>query len=170
MSYIIDDDTLTKIADIIGGEDAVKIINVLKNSDEVTDEEIVEKTGVKLNDVRKILYKFYDHSIVSLRRTRDRKTGWFIFHWKLQTNQIEGYIKNLKLRVLEKLETRLQYEKTHDFYHCGNSECERLTFEEAMENFFRCPKCGKPLQHFDNGEFIKKLQAKIEELRRELDG
>ncbi|MEM2876210.1 MAG: transcription factor, partial [Candidatus Bathyarchaeia archaeon] len=138
MSYLVDNETLTKLAEVIGGEEAVKIINILKDVDEITDEEIVDKTGIKLNDVRKILYKLYDHSIVSLRRNRDKKTGWFIFHWKVQRSQIEGYIKNLKLRVLEKLETRLDYERSHDFYHCGNPECEKVSFEEAMENLFRC--------------------------------
>ena len=80
----IDDATLLKVAEALGEEDAVKLIDILKNSDEITDDEIATKTGIRLNSVRKILYKLYDHSLVSLRRTRDPKTGWFIFHWRLQ--------------------------------------------------------------------------------------
>lgn len=168
MSYMVDDDTLMKLAEVLGGEDVINIVNVLKGVDEITDEEIVQKTGIRLNDVRKILYRLYDHSIVGLRRSRDKNTGWFIFHWRLQTNQIEGFIKNLKLRVLEKLETRLQYEKSHAFYWCGKQECERITFDDAVENVFRCPRCSQLLQHYDNSEIVEKIRSKIEELRKEI--
>ncbi|NIQ07959.1 MAG: transcription factor, partial [Candidatus Korarchaeota archaeon] len=55
---------LTKVAEALGQEDAIKIIEVLKNSSEVTDDKIANKTGIRLNFVRKLLYKLYDHSLV----------------------------------------------------------------------------------------------------------
>jgi transcription initiation factor IIE alpha subunit len=73
--------------------------------------------------VRKALYRLYDHSIVALRRTRDKETGWFIFNWRLQPDQLEGFILNQKCRVLEKLETRLEYEKSHEFYSYQTPGC-----------------------------------------------
>ncbi|MEM3581323.1 MAG: transcription factor, partial [Candidatus Bathyarchaeia archaeon] len=103
MLSTIDDATLMKVAEALGEEEAVKLIEILKNSDEITDDELANKTGIRLNNVRKILYKLYDHSLVSLRRTRDPKTGWFIFHWKLQPDQLEGFILSQKRRVFEKL-------------------------------------------------------------------
>jgi len=39
--------------------------------------------GVSINEyvvVRKALYRLYDHSIVALRRSREKETGWFIFN------------------------------------------------------------------------------------------
>ena len=92
----VDNDTLMKVADVLGGEEAVKIVEVLRDVDEVTDEEIVAKTDIRLNTIRKILYRLYDRSIVALRRTRDKNTGWFIFHWRLQPDQIDGYLVNQK--------------------------------------------------------------------------
>jgi len=168
MQSFIDDVTLIKIAEVFGNEDAVKIIDILKEVDEITDEEIANKTGIRLNFVRKILYKLYDRSLVGLRRSRDETTGWFIFHWRLQPDQLEGFILNQKRRILEKLETRLRYEKNHDFYYCSTPECERIPFEDAMELVFRCPTCNKPLMHYDNGELIEALNQKIEALRKEL--
>lgn len=153
---------------IIGGEDAKAIVEVLGQVDEITDEEIVNKTNIKLNIVRKLLYRLYDHSIVGLRRTRDKDTGWFIFHWRLQPDQIDGFLTNQKKHILQKLEDRLEYEKNHDFYYCQTDGCKRLPFEEATEYVFRCPKCEKPLMHFDNSKIIKFLSNKIEELRSEL--
>jgi len=168
MLSIIDDTTLMKVAEALGEEEAVKLIEILKNSDETTDDEIANKTGIRLNSVRKILYKLYDHSLVSLRRTRDPKTGWFIFHWKLQPDQLEGFILSQKRRVLEKLNIRLGYEKNHDFYNCYTPGCKRVPFEDAVEIVFRCPTCGKPLMHCDNDKFVQALTKKVEQLRKEL--
>ncbi len=168
MLSAIDDITLAKVAEAFGEEEAVKLIEILKNSNEITDDEIANKTGIRLNNVRKILYKLYDHSLVSLRRTRDPKTGWFIFHWKLQPDQLEGFILSQKRRVYEKLNIRLEYEKNHDFYYCNTHGCRRIPFEEAVELVFRCPTCGKPLMHYSNEKIVKILTEKLEQLRKEL--
>jgi transcription initiation factor TFIIE subunit alpha len=164
----VDDKTLNKVAEVFGNEDAVKVMGVLKGADEITDDEIANKTGIRLNSVRKILYKLYDHSLVALRRSRDENTGWFIFHWKLQPDQLEGFILNQKRRVLEKLQIRLDYEKGHDFYYCGSPKCQRIPFEDAVESVFRCPSCTNALVHFDNQHIIKALESKVEQLRKEL--
>lgn len=164
----IDDATLLKVAQAVGEEDAIKLIEILKNIEETTDDEIANKTTIRLNSVRKILYKLYDHSLVGLRRTRDPKTGWFIFHWKLQPDQLEGFILSRKRQVLEKLDVRLAYEKNHDFYYCYTAGCKRIPFEEAVELVFKCPACGKPLMHYENERILKALSKKVEQLRKEL--
>jgi transcription initiation factor TFIIE subunit alpha len=164
----LDDATLLKVATALGEEDAVKLIEILKNAEEITDDEIANKTSIRLNSVRKILYKLYDHSLVSLRRTRDPKTGWFIFHWKLQPDQLEGFIVSQKRRVLEKLNARLEFEKNHDFFFCYTPGCKRVPFEEAVELVFRCPTCGRPLMHYENDGILLALTKKVEALRKEL--
>jgi len=168
MLSFVDDTTLIRVAEVFGSEDAVKVIDVLKGVNEITDDEIANKTGIRLNSVRKILYKLYDHSLVGLRRSRDENTGWFIFHWRLQPDQLEGFIQTQKRRVLEKLETRLGYEKNHDFYYCYTPGCKRIPFEEAVELVFRCPTCNKPLMHYDNEKILEALNIKVEQLRKEL--
>lgn len=164
----IDDTTLLKVAGALGEQEAIKLIDILKDSEEITDDEIANKTGIRLNFVRKILYKLYDHSLVSLRRTRDPKTGWFIFHWKLQPDQLEGFVLSQKRRVLEKLNTRLEYEKNHDFFYCYTPGCKRVPFEEAVELVFKCSTCGKPLTHYENDKLAQSLTKKVETLRKEL--
>ncbi len=168
MLSTIDDATLMKVATALGEEDAVLLIETIKNSEETTDDEIANKTGIRLNSVRKILYKLYDHSLVSLRRTRDPKTGWFIFHWKLQPDQLEGFVLSQKRRVLEKLSVRLEYEKNHDFYHCNTPGCKKIPFEEAIEQVFHCSTCGRALAHYANEKIVQQLTAKVEQLRKEL--
>jgi len=168
MLSTIDDATLMKVATALGEEEAVKLIETLKGTEETTDDEIATKTGIRLNSVRKILYKLYDHSLVSLRRTRDPKTGWFIFHWRLQPDQLEGFILSQKRRVLEKLSVRLEYERNHDFYYCSTVGCKRVPFEEAVELVFHCSTCGKPLAHSENKKIVEKLTTKVDQLRKEM--
>jgi len=168
MVSFVDDNTITKVAEVLGEEEAVQIVDVLRNSSEITDDKIANKTGIRLNEVRKILYRLYDHSLVGLRRSRDQETGWFIFHWRLQPDQFEGFIVNQKRHVLEKLQTRLEYEKDHDFYYCNTHGCRRIPFEEAMELVFRCPTCDKPLVHYENGNIVQLLAEKVDQLREEL--
>jgi len=168
MLSFVDDETLEKVVEAFGSEEAVRIIEVLKEVGETTDDQIATQTEIRLNSVRKILYKLYDHSLVALRRSRDKNTGWFIFHWRLELDQLEGFILNQKRRVLEKLEARLRYEQNHDFYYCYTIGCKRIPFEEAMELVFRCPTCNKPLMHFENGKIVSALAKKVEQLRKEL--
>lgn len=168
MLALLDDETVNKVAEALGEEEAIEIIYTLKNTGEITDDQIANETGIRLNSVRKILYRFYDHSLVSLRRSRDQNTGWFIFHWKFQPDQMEGFISNQKRHVLQKLDTRLSYEKNHDFYYCGTPGCKRIPFEEAMELIFRCPTCNEPMMHFENGKLVEFLSQKVDQIRKEL--
>jgi transcription initiation factor TFIIE subunit alpha len=168
MVSFVDDDTITKVAEVLGEEEAVQIVDILRKASEITDDQIANKTGIRLNSVRRILYRLYDHSLVGLRRSRDQETGWFIFHWRLQPDQFEGFITNQKRHVLEKLQARLEYEKDHDFYYCYTPGCRRVPFEDAMELVFRCPTCNKPLRHYENGKIIHVLAEKVGRLREEL--
>jgi len=167
MFSLIDDKTLMKVVSLFGQE-VVEVVKVLREVDETTDDEIASQTEIRLNDVRRILYQLYNNSLVALKRTRDKETGWFIFHWRLQPDQLEGFFLNKKRRVLEKLETRVEFEKKHDFYFCSTPGCRRIPFEEAMELLFQCPTCKKPLMHYDNNQIIEVLTNKVEEIRKEL--
>lgn len=165
----ISDETLNQIAWILGGDEGVTIIDVLKNVEESTVEEIAEKTDTQINTVRKVLYKFYNHSLVTSRRFRDKETGWFIFQWSLKPELIEAFITSRKQKIVKKLQDRLDYEVKHQFYYCGNENCLRITFEDAMDTVFHCPICGEGLKLVDNDSKIHFLEKKIDEIRRELE-
>jgi len=162
--FFLDDETLRKVSALFG-EDAVRVVEVLKGVDEIIDIEIADKTQIRLNMVRKALYRLYDHSLVALRQSRDKETGWFIFNWRLQPDQLEGFILNQKRRVLEKLKTRLEYEKSHTFYTCQTPGCKRFSFAEAFELLFKCPVCNKPMMHINNYGIVEILTRKIEEIK-----
>ena len=166
----VSDETLNQIARILGGEEGVAIINAIKNVEETTVEELAEKTGIQINNVRRVLYKFYNHSLVTSRRFRDKETGWFIFQWRLQPELIEAFVTGTKQKILKKLQSRLEYELQHEFYHCDNPTCPRITFEDAMDTVFSCPVCGEPLRPVENEATVAFLEKKIAEIEGELNG
>jgi transcription initiation factor TFIIE subunit alpha len=160
----VDDETLKKVAALFG-EDAVRVVEVLREAHEITDNEIADKTQMQLKIVRKTLYRLYDHSLLALRQHRDKETGWFIFNWRLQPDQLEGFIVSQKRHILEKLETRLEFEKSHEFYTCQTPGCKRFPFEDAFELLFKCPTCNKPMLHVSNDWIVEILTRKIEEIK-----
>ena len=167
--YTVNEETLINIARVLGGDDGVRIIGILSEHQNITVEELAETTGIQINDVRKLLYRFYNHSLITNRRFRDKETGWFIFQWSLQPELVEAYVTSIKQKILRKLESRLEYELTHEFYHCGNPQCPNTTFEVAMDTVFHCPQCNEPLHRVDNNPVIEFLEKKIAEIKEELD-
>ena len=165
--FFLDDETLMKVTALFG-EDAVRVVEVLEKVDEITSFQIADQTEIRLNTVRKTLYRLYDHSLVALRQSRDKETGWFVYHWRLQPDQFGGFITNRKWHILEKLEPRLRYEKSHEFYCCKTPGCKRFPFEEAFELLFKCPACDRSMVHVNNGHIIEVLTRKIEQIKREL--
>lgn len=165
----VSEETLYSIANVLGGEQGVEVIKALKDKQDSTVEDISTATKIQINDVRKLLYKFYNHSLVTSKRFRDKETGWFIFQWRLQPELVEAYIHGMKQKILKKLETRLEFERLHEFYHCGNPTCPKTTFEMAMETVFRCPTCGEPLHRLDNTEIVDFLEKKVSEIKGELE-
>ena len=70
------------IMNIIEDEKNFPIVEALSKGVE-TDEEIAEKTGIKLNVVRKILYRLYDLGLASYKRSKDPETQWFTYTWNI---------------------------------------------------------------------------------------
>ncbi len=157
--------TLIEVVDDIAGEEVKQVTLVLLNADgETTDEEISEKLDMRLNQVRKSLYKLYDLQLATFRRIRDKSTGWFVYFWTLHPERIDVFVEKKQQEVLEKLNSRLDYEENNMFFTCNNPECPRVIFQEAMDNNFECEHCGGRLEAFDNEQLITVLKEKISEL------
>ena len=167
---------------IIGGDVAIEVGIELLNSEseDITDEDITEnikerilRTGIdyepedseilKLNTVRKTLYKLYSEKLAQFRRIRDKSTGWFIYFWWHEFDFLEEILLEKKKIVQRKLRDRLKYEENNYFFVCKNcSEINvKYKFDEAFDLNFRCPDCGGPLEAQDNQKIIQFLKEKI---------
>ncbi len=157
--------TLIQVVDEICGEEVKQVTLVLLNAgEETTDEEISEKLDLRLNQVRKSLYKLYDLQLASFRRIRDKSTGWFVYYWLLHPEKIDLFVENKQKQVLSKLRARLEYEESNMFFTCNNENCPRIIFQEAMDLNFECSNCAQRLEAFDNEQIKNILRIKIEEL------
>jgi transcription initiation factor TFIIE subunit alpha len=172
---------------IIGGDIAIEIgIELLNSEDEdITDEDItenikgrIESEGrevdfepddteiLKLNTVRKTLYKLYSEKLAQFRRIRDKSTGWFIYYWWHEFDLLEEILLEKKKLVEGKLRERLEFEENNYFFVCKDCVDTNIkyNFEDAFEMNFRCPDCGGALVAQDNNKLIKFLKERIASL------
>ncbi|MBY8987102.1 MAG: hypothetical protein KGD61_01520 [Candidatus Lokiarchaeota archaeon] len=169
---------------IIGGDIAIEVGIELLNSEEedITDEGITENIKdrlkgenpvmnfednseefLKLNTVRKTLYKLYSGKLAQFRRIRDKSTGWFIYYWWHEFDLFEEILMEKRRLMENKLRDRLRFEENNYFFVCKDCQDsnKKFNFDRAFELNFRCPDCGGPLEAQENKELIHFLKMKI---------
>ena len=154
------DDPLVKtlLTSVVEDESNLAIVQALIEGVE-TDEAIAEKTGIKLNIVRKILYKLYDIGLATYKRSKDPETQWFTYSWKFEEQEVINHIKKDSEECLKMLNNELEKEDTM-YFVCPQGHI-RLDFETATEYDFICPECGDELEFFDNTGLIKQIKDDI---------
>ncbi|MBI4392818.1 MAG: hypothetical protein HY556_03340 [Euryarchaeota archaeon] len=148
------------------GEEGLSMAKILGEMKDATDTEIAEKLGEKPSHVRKALYHLYEARVAEYYQKKDKETGWQTFHWKLSLENAKHAMEKRKESAVKNLETKLEFEQSHRFFICPRDQS-RLSFEEATENVFHCPKCNGPLDYEENKGQVKELKHQIEEMRGE---
>jgi transcription initiation factor TFIIE subunit alpha len=155
-------DPLTKsmIIDVIKEEENLPIVQALIDGVS-TDEEIAEKTEIRLNIVRKVLYKLYDAKLASYKRSKDPETQWYTYAWKFDTEEVSQKMENKANSLINNLERQLQNEESSMFFACPHGHS-RFNFDNASELGFICPDCGEEIVFEDNANKIEKIKEKID--------
>lgn len=139
-------------------EHSLTIIKCLLEG-KITDEEISEEIELRLNIVRRILYKLYDAGLASYKRSKDPETQWYTYSWKFDKESVIETISKKYEASSKEIEESLAYEEDNMFFACING-C-RFNFEEASEHNFMCPECEKTLEYQDNSSLITELKEQI---------
>jgi len=163
----LDSEIITELVEEIAGKDVVRLVELIKGKEHVSEFKIAEKLDLTVNQVRNMLYRLYSHNLVSFIRKKDKKKGWYIYYWTF--DQRKGYELFLKIKreKLETLKERLENETEKIYFVCP-SECIRMSLENAMESDFKCPDCGKVLEREENSKRIGAINREIGEVNRQM--
>jgi len=156
-----------EIVSEVAGEDVLPLVKALRNKSNVSEFKLADSIKKEINLTRNMLYRLYDNNLVSFIRKKDKKKGWYIYYWTFNQKRIKDLASDIKKRKVERLNERLQREKTTQFYICAN-KCVRLDFEQSHDFNFKCPECGQLLDLEDNSKKIKELETDLERLEKEL--
>ena len=118
--------------------------------------------------VRKVLYDLFGKGLITGVRVKDERKGWFVYRWRSRHDEVENFIEAQKKKVLDRLQQRFDFENGSDFYHCGNNDCSRATFEAALDLDFKCPSCGKTMDIKKNDRIRKLFLKKIDQIKQDV--
>ncbi|MEM3154918.1 MAG: hypothetical protein QW165_05160 [Candidatus Woesearchaeota archaeon] len=152
-----------EIVSEVAGEDVLPLVRALRNKSNVSEFKLADSIKKEINLTRNMLYRLYDNNLVSFIRKKDKKKGWYIYYWTFNQKRIKDLSQDIRKRKFERLQERLQREKTTQFYICAN-KCVRLDFEQSHDFNFKCPECGQLLDLEDNSNKIRELELEIANL------
>jgi transcription initiation factor TFIIE subunit alpha len=161
--------TLAYLEKLVGQEGLAIIKPLSKN--ELTDQQLAQETGSDLNIVRRTLFTLYEHRLAFYTLERDKETGWMLYRWRVDFEDIERRLADDAHKLISKLETWLNGELNTVYYTCDNN-CSRYTFDMASGYTcgyeFVCPVCKQSLHHDDTSTLTDVVQGKINELKTDV--
>src|SRR3989338_11597555 len=107
---LTEDKIYDTIREVIG-EDSVAVIKYLRDKKNISDFKIAEDVDRDIHEIRNILYRLYNHNLVSYYRKKDRQKGWYISYWTLNKKRVKDLMTILKKQKYEKYNERLREEE-----------------------------------------------------------
>ncbi|ALU11591.1 transcription factor [Ignicoccus islandicus DSM 13165] len=167
-------DELLKFIEKLAGKEGVMVFKELMKYDGVTEEQIADDLGMKVNDVRKVLYKFEEYGLVKSYKEKEDENNQIYYLWRIERDTLNQSLLLLKKEVLKKLEEKLEDEENEVYFYCPK-DFTRLRYSEAMLYDFTCPKCGTPLEMDEDNlskvilkKYVNKLKEEIENEEKSL--
>jgi len=148
--------------------DSGKIVDILFNKKDVNEFLIAKKMNLTINQVRNILYKLSAQGLVSFIRKKDRKKGWYIYYWTLDTEKCLIKLEQSILARIGKFNSQLEKRETRRYYICPSCNIE-VNEETALEHNFSCEECAEIYVLADNEKPIKEIKLHIAKAERGLN-
>ncbi len=167
MTEEIDINILHELIRDLAGKSAEPIADILRNKDEVNEYKIADKLKITVNQVRNILYKLFDKSIVSFTRKKDKQKGWYIYFWTLNVQKALTQFVNIKEKEIAEINHQITGLETKHYYSCP-SGCVELSEEHALNYNFICQECGQLLVLSAKRERIKDFKTTIDKWNRQI--
>lgn len=150
------------------GKDAIPLLKIEERLRKPFNDELVaNKMKLKVTSVRTILNRLHYRGIANYQKTRNKKTGWYSYTWKIDRKRVIELVIDEEIQALKRLEEDQQQSKDYSLFRCG--ECsEALPFEVAMEYNFKCPNCGKTMETVNGAEEERRTKKEANKIRREI--
>ncbi|MDR0912422.1 MAG: transcription factor [Methanobrevibacter sp.] len=163
-------------------KEELEIVKCLE-SEADNDEDIASKTNIKINTVRKVLYKLHDSGLATYKRSKNPETNWYTYAWTFNKPKVKTEIKHKHDAKIIQLETKLEYEQNNMFFICPKDKV-RFDFNTislpsrstkgknneketgSSSNAFKCPNCGTELEFQDNDKIIKSIEKEIQKTEK----
>ena len=155
------------IEDLINKQ-SVEIIDLLAGKKNVNEFSIAKNLKLTINQTRNILYKLSDFGLVSFIRKKDKRKGWYIYFWTLNTHQALSLLDENLTKRIDLLKNQLKNRTEGRHYLCTTCTIE-VTEETALLNDFICPECEEVYELSDDSGVRDELQTKITKMEKELE-
>lgn len=158
---------LQGLVEEMGGVGANVIVEILYNKKDVNEFNIAKRMNLTINQVRNILYKLSAEGLVSFIRKKDKRKGWYIYYWTLDSEKCLVKLEQALIRRISDLNALLRSRETKRFYECKPCNIE-VSEEKALEHGFSCEECAEVYNLADNTPSIRDTKAKITKTERDL--
>ena len=115
---------LHDLVEEMAGEGTGRIVEILFKKKDVNEFLIAKKMELTINQVRNILYKLSADNLVSFIRKKDKRKGWYIYYWTLNTEKCLAKLEGSLIRKIEDLGKMLEARETKRFYICESCAIE----------------------------------------------
>ncbi len=158
---------LKSIVEKLINKQATPIIDLLVDKKNVNEFSIAKKLNLTINQTRNILYKLSDFRLVSFIRKKDKRKGWYIYFWTLNTHQSLSLLEENLKEELSQLEEKLKNRTERRFYICKTCSLE-VSEESALLNDFSCPECEEIYELSEKESIKKELEKTINKIKKEI--
>ena len=158
---------LKSLVEEIAGESSGTIVDILFEKRDVNEFLIAKKMSLTINQVRNILYKLSAEGLVSFTRKKDKRKGWYIYFWTLNTEKCLVRLEQSLIMKIKQLNEELKTRELKRFYQCKPCGIE-VTEESALAHDFTCEECAEVYELVNNEEPIKEIKGKILRTERDL--
>ena len=158
---------LHDLVEEMAGEGTGRIVEILFKKKDVNEFLIAKKMELTINQVRNILYKLSAENLVSFIRKKDKRKGWYIYYWTLDTEKCLAKLEGSLLSKIASLEASLNSREQKRFYACASCDIE-VGEEKALEHGFSCEECADIYELSDNSGPIRDIKARTTRRRKDL--
>lgn len=154
------------VEDLINKQSA-EIIDLLSGNKNVNEFFIAKNLKLTINQTRNILYKLSDFGLVSFIRKKDKRKGWYIYFWTLDTHQALSLLDENLRKKLNSLNDQLKNRIQERYYFCKTCSIE-VNEETALLSNFICPECEEVYALSEITEIVEEIKRKIAKVEKEL--